>query len=228
MTENDSLVYYQHFINKFPGVTLHQAKELLGNDCIRVYKKDDVIYREGHAIKGCYFVHAGIVKIYNTGKEGKQQIIKFEKDGDLFGFRSLIRKEPACTSVEAMSDVVLLYISANALQHLLLSSAPFTYQLMQITCKELGDSNSYLKDMAQKNVKARLAEALCTLINDFGVDDDGVLNITLSREELADLIGTATETVIRLLSEFKTMGLIATKGRRLRIISRDEIGRIAL
>ena len=99
---------------------------------------------------------------------------------------------------------------------------------MQITCKELGDSNSYLKDMAQKTVKSRIAESLCMLIDDFGVDEENVLNITLSREELADLIGTATETVIRLLSDFKTMGLIATKGRRLRINSRDELSRIAL
>lgn len=219
---------YLQFINRFPGVTISEAQILFGNNFIRNYKKENLIYREGDNIKGCYFVYSGIVKIFKTGIEGKKQIIKFEKGGDLFGFRSLIRKESACTSVEAMTDVILCHIADDQLQRLLKSSAPFTYQLMQITCKELGDSNSYIKDIAQKPVKARLAEALCMLVKDFGMEEDGTLGIVLSREDLAAVVGTATETVIRLLSEFKSLGIIATNGRRLRIIILLRLQQMAL
>ena len=68
------------------------------------------MYSEGTCMKGCYFVYEGVVKIYQTGNEGKEQIIKFEKEGDIFGFRSVILKETACTSVETLSDCILCFI----------------------------------------------------------------------------------------------------------------------
>ena len=102
----------------------------------------------------------------------------------------------------------------------------FSIELMQITCKELGEANAYITDIAQKTVRERLAEILIHLKNDFGLDENNVLQISLTREELANIVGTATESVIRLLSEFKQDELIVLNGRKIGIL--DEAGLIRI
>jgi CRP-like cAMP-binding protein len=99
-------------------------------------------------------------------------------------------------------------------------------ELMQLTCKELGEANAYITDIAQKTVRERLAEILIHLKENFGLDDENVLQISLTREELANIVGTATESVIRLLSEFKHDQLIELNGRKIRIIDEAELIRI--
>jgi len=99
-------------------------------------------------------------------------------------------------------------------------------ELMQLTCKELGEANTYITDIAQKTVRERLAEILIHLKNDFGLDENNILQISLTREELANIVGTATESVIRLLSEFKHDQLIELNGRKIRIL--DEAGLIRI
>ena len=99
-------------------------------------------------------------------------------------------------------------------------------ELMQLTCKELGEANAYITDIAQKTVRERLAEILIHLKNDFGLDENNILQISLTREELANIVGTATESVIRLLSEFKQDQLIELNGRKIRI--QDEAGLIRI
>ena len=89
--------------------------------------------------------------------------------------------------------------------------------MLEIACKELGEANNYITDIAQKSVKERLAEILLHLKDEFGVNNEEIININLTREELANLIGTATESVIRLLSEFKADGIIELQGRKIRI-----------
>jgi CRP-like cAMP-binding protein len=99
-------------------------------------------------------------------------------------------------------------------------------ELMQITCKELGEANAYITDIAQKTVRERLAEILIHLKNEFGLDENRVLQISLTREELANIVGTATESVIRLLSEFKQDQLIELNGRKIRILNEPGLIRI--
>lgn len=169
-------------------------------------------------MKGCYFVYNGIIKIFQTGYEGKEQIIKFEKEGDFFGFRSVILKEKACTSVKVLSDAILYFIPENTLLQLIKTNSDFAYELMQIACKELGESNRYIKDIAQKSVKERLAEILLMMANDFGIEEDGTLKLNISREDLGNFVGTATETVIRLLSEYRNEGLVDAKKRKIKLL----------
>ena len=97
---------------------------------------------------------------------------------------------------------------------------------MQLTCRELGEANTYITDIAQKTVRERLAEILIHLKNDFGLDDNNILQISLTREELANIVGTATESVIRLLSEFKQDKFINLNGRKITILDESSLIRI--
>lgn len=217
----------EKFKQIFKNISPKELEELFLNSSIKFYKKGTVVYSEGTRIKGCYFVFNGIVKIYQTGNEGKEQIIKFEKECDIFGFRSVIRKETACTSVETLTDTILCYIPDTALLHLIKNNSDFAYDLMQITCKELGDSNRYIKDIAQKSVKERLAEILLLIANDFGIENDGTLKLSISREDLSNFVGTATETVIRLLSDYKSEGLVESKGRKIKLLNVEKLKMMA-
>lgn len=211
----------------FTNLTDTEIKSLLRPDSIRAYKKGELIYAEGARIKGCYFVYSGIIKIYQTGHEGKEQIIKFDQEGDIFGFRSVIRHEPACTSIETLSETILCYIPDTILLDLIKNNSGFAYDMVQIACKELGDSNRYIRDIAQKSVRERLAEVLLLLSDDFGTESDGTLNLNITREDLSNFVGTATETVIRLLSEFKSDGLVNSKGRKITLLNIEKLKTIA-
>lgn len=211
----------------FTNLTDAEVRSLIKPDSVRFYKKGELIYSEGARIKGCYFVYSGIIKIYQTGHEGKEQIIKFDQEGDLFGFRSVIRHEPACTSIETLSDTILCYIPDTVLLGLIKSNSGFAYDMVQIACKELGDSNRYIRDIAQKSVKERLAEILLLIAGDFGMENDGTLKLNITREDLSNFVGTATETVIRLLSDFKAEGLVDSKGRKIKLLNIEKLKTIA-
>jgi len=184
-----------------------------------LYKRGSVIYNERSRINGTYIVVSGIVKVYKTGFDGKEQIIRFAKSGDLVGFRSVISDELACTTSKIINDAVLCYIPGEELTKLIKENPEFAMDLMKLTCRELGESNKYLTDIAQKTVRERLAEVLLLLMDTFELDEDHTLQISLTREELANMVGTATESVIRLLSEFKADKLIELNGRKIKLLN---------
>lgn len=191
------------------------------------FKRGEIVYEEGNRTNGIYCISQGVIKIYKTGTEGKEQIIKFGKSGDIFGYRSVINNEPACTSVKVIEDVVLCFIPTDRLYELLKKNSEFGIELLQIACKELDESNNYLRDIAQKSVKERLAEVLLNLKEEFGVNEEGIINVALTREELANLIGTATESVIRLLSEFKANNIVELQGRKIKLLDFESLKKIS-
>ena len=91
----------------------------------------------------------------------------------------------------------------------------------------MGEANSFITDIAQKTVRERLAEILLLLVHDFGLDNESFLNISLTREELANIVGTATESVIRLLSEFKSDKLLELNGRKIKILNKKGLEKIS-
>lgn len=182
------------------------------------FKRGEILYHEGRRMTGFYCVNKGIVKIFKTGIDGKEQIIAFAQKGDILGYRSILSNENACTTSKVIEDSVLCFIPAHLLLELVKKNPEFSFAIMKLTCQELGEANSYITDLAQKTVRERLAEILVLLKEKFGLDSDGTLQISLTREELANIVGTATESVIRLLSEFKTDKLIDLNGRKIKIL----------
>jgi CRP-like cAMP-binding protein len=190
------------------------------------YKRSDIIYEEGSRINGFYCVVKGIIKIFKTGFDGKDQIIRFAKPGDIMGFRSTITGELACTTTKAIEDASLCFVPGDLVKSFVKSNGEFAMDLLQLACNELGESNDYITDIAQKTVRERLAEVLIHLKWTFNLDNENFLQISLTREELANLVGTATESVIRLLSEFKQDRLIELHGRRIKILDETKLIKI--
>ncbi len=191
------------------------------------YKRGSVIYHEGSRTNGFYCINSGVVKIFKTGIDGREQIIAFAKKGGIIGYRSILSSELACSSAKVIEDATLCFIPGETLISLVKTNGNFSMSIMQQTCKELGEANSFITDIAQKTVRERLAEVLLNLKDIFELDNEQVLQISLTREELANIVGTATESVIRLLSEFKQDKLIDLNGRKIKVLDIKRLEKIS-
>jgi CRP/FNR family transcriptional regulator, polysaccharide utilization system transcription regulator len=193
----------------------------------RHYKRGDILYQEGNRISGFYCINSGIIKVFKTGFDGKEQIIRFAKNGEIIAYRSVLSNELACTSAKVIEDCQVCFIPSEILISLIKTNSEFSLDLLKLACHELGEANSFITDIAQKTVRERLAEILLLLVSDFGLDTDNYLNIALTREELANIVGTATESVIRLLSEFKSDKLVELNGRKIKILDKNGLEKIS-
>ena len=193
----------------------------------RYYKRGDILYQEGNRISGFFCIHRGIIKVFKTGFDGKEQIIRFAKKGDIIAYRSVLSNELACTSAKVIEDCQVCFIPSEILISFIKTNPSYAIELLKLACHELGEANSFITDIAQKTVRERLAEVLLFLVNDFGLDNDSYLNISLTREELANIVGTATESVIRLLSEFKSDKLVELNGRKIKILNTKGLEKIS-
>ncbi len=209
--------------------SLHQNDlDILGFEkSCNFYKRGDTVYHEGNRVGGVYCVSEGIIKIFKTGIDGKEQIIRFAKKGDIIGFRSVLSNDTACTTSKVIEDATLCFIPAESFINLVKENGDFSMKIMKLSCKELGEANKFIIDIAQKNVRERLAEVLLLLDDTFGTDNNKILQISLTREELANIVGTATESVIRLLSEFKQDGLIKLNGRKITLLDINKLHKIS-
>jgi CRP-like cAMP-binding protein len=203
----------------FKNLSLEETDILNFQKDFRHYKRGDILYREGNRISGFFCVNDGIIKVFKTGFDGKEQIIRFAKKGDIIAYRSVLSNELACTSAKVIEDCQVCFIPSEILISFIRTNPTFALDLIRLACHELGEANAFITDIAQKTVRERLAEILLLLVHDFGLDNDKYLNISLTREELANIVGTATESVIRLLSEFKADKLVELNGRKIRILN---------
>lgn len=217
---------FENINSIFGTLNQEERQRLLFEKTCRVYKKGEIIYHENSKPSGFYCVNKGIVKLFKTGIEGKEQIILFAKKGDIIGYRSILSKEYSCTTAKVIDDAVICFVPAVFLKDLVKQNNNFTIEIMQIACKELGRANAYITDIAQKTVRERLAEALYNIHQDFGVDENNCLNISLTREDIANIVGTATESVIRLMSDLKKEKIIELIGRKIKIIKLGELRKI--
>ncbi len=183
------------------------------------FKRGEILYTEGNRISGFYCINSGIIKVFKTGLDGKEQIIRFAKSGEIIAYRSVLSNESACTSARVIEDCLVCFIPSEILISLVKTNSLFAFELLKLACHELGEANSFITNIAQKTVRGRLAEILLFLANEFGLDDEQILKISLTREELSNIVGTATESVIRLLSEFKSDNLLELNGRKIKILN---------
>ena len=202
----------------FRFLTRDETDRLNFEKDFRHYKRGDILYNEGNRISGFYCINSGIIKVFKTGVDGKEQIIRFARKGEIIAYRSVLSNEPACTSAKVIEDCQVCFIPSELLIQFVKTNPAFAFEIVKLTCHELAEANSYITDIAQKTVRERVAEVLLNLVKDFGLDDQKYLRISLTREELANIVGTATESVIRLLSEFKGDRLIELNGRKIKIL----------
>ena len=187
------------------------------------FSKNDVIFEDGESPKGVFFIEKGAAKLSKSGVFGKDQILRFIKEGDIIGYRSLLCGENFQAKAEAMTDMECVFLPADVFMYLLEIDSQLSFVMLQKIAFELGESSNTITFLAQKTVRERLAEILLLLEQKLGTDPEGFIKISLTREEIANIIGTATESAIRLISEFKQDNLIGVDGRNIKILNHDKL-----
>ena len=201
---------------------------IANNKGAQQYRKGETIFREGQLVNGLHCVHSGKIKILKSSGEGKEQIVRLAKGGDMLGYHSLLSGVAYSTSAVALDDCVVCYIPRADFFQLWQSNLQFAASLMQMLARALKQAELKMLHLAYKPVRERLAEALLLLHQTFRQDGDTQpFAINIAREDLASLVGTAKETATRLLSELKEDGIIATRGSQVTILRVDELSRLA-
>ncbi|KNB61982.1 MULTISPECIES: Crp/Fnr family transcriptional regulator [Chryseobacterium] len=187
------------------------------------FQKHDIIFDDGEIPKGVYVLEKGAAKLSKSGSFGKDQILRFIKEGDIIGYRALLCGENFQAKAEAMTEVECTFLPADIFMDLLEVDPKLSFIMLQKISYELGESSNTITFLAQKTVRERLAEILILLEQKLGTDPEGFIKISLTREEIANIIGTATESAIRLISEFKQDSLIEVDGRNIKILNHDKL-----
>ncbi|MFA9191009.1 Crp/Fnr family transcriptional regulator [Flavobacterium sp. FZUC8N2.13] len=181
----------------------------------RLVKKGEIIFEEGENVNGIFCVKDGVCKLTKLSPNGKDHIVKLVTKGELLGQRSMISDEPVNLTAVALEDMQVCFVPKSEIMGFFDKNNQFSMNVMKNICGDLKESDKQMVNMAQKTVKERLAETLLYLQDTFGKNEDDTLKIQLTRDELASMIGTATESCIRLLSDFNKSGLIEIKGKKI-------------
>lgn len=200
---------FNSFISDVKELNLLQEISEKEDADIRVCKKKELIYSEGSYPKGIYFLTKGKVKAFKSNDQGKEFITDLFKEGDFFGYTSLFEEEKYADSTMALEESKVCLIPKEEFYALLHKNIDVSRKFIQLMSNNLVEKEEKLIKLAYNSVRKRVAEALTSLARRFQEDDKDVFSISISREDLANLAGTATETTIRTLSDFKDEGLVS-------------------
>lgn len=193
-----------------------------------IVRKGETIFMEGDNLNGVFCIKDGFCKLTKLNSNGKDTIVKVAKSGDLLGQRSIINEEASNLTATALEDVQVCFIPKKEMLDYFNDNNKFSLLVTRDICNHLKDADKGLADHTHKTVKERLAIVLLKLEELGGVEPDtNALNIHLSREDLANMVGTATESCIRLLSEMKKEGLIQLSGKKIILANKAELKNLA-
>lgn len=194
------------------------------------FKKGQIIFYEDNLALGVHCISHGVVKLVKSSYDGREQIIRFAKSGEFLGYRALIADEPYVASAECVEDCVACFIPKDPFLEVLSENPIINKEMMKSLCHELGIADEKIASLAHKSVRERLAETLLVLHDNFKTEsnmDETTIQIVLPREDIANIVGTATETVIRLLSEFNKDQLIELQGKRIKLLDTAKLRKIS-
>ena len=186
------------------------------------YKKHQSLFLEGSFPRGVFCINAGMVKIFQRGDEGKEQIIHIAKAGEMVGFRSMFSEIPYKVTAETLEESNICFIGKDDFLNMMDANPVLRNGIIKELSRELADRADFITNMAQKSVRERLAFTMIILLDIYEKEP-----INLSREDLANFVGTATETLIRLLKDFKEEGIIEVQTRKISIINKEKLFSIA-
>jgi CRP/FNR family transcriptional regulator, polysaccharide utilization system transcription regulator len=202
----------------FCSLHVGQLEEIDGLKKINHLKKGDALFSVGQYSRGLFCINAGHLKLVRYGHDGREQILRFAGPGDTLGYASMISGATYSLEALAVEDATVCFVPTETVQRYLRENPHLTLNVMQLMSHEIEDMEKRVVELAQKSVRERVAEALLVLRETFGTEEDGeTLNVPLTREEIADIVGTAPESLIRMLSELKSQSIIETHGRRIKV-----------
>jgi CRP-like cAMP-binding protein len=214
--------------SSFCSLNKSEQERLSQHKSFNVYKKGQVIFYEGNQPQGLFCIYSGKVKIHKLGDDGKDQIVRLAKTGNVIGYRALLSSDNYYATATALENTVICFFPKAAYLDLLMRNSDFSMKTIKMLSGDLKIAEQMITNMAQKQVKERMAGALIFLVDFFGFEaDNATINTVLTRQDIGNIAGTTTETSIRVLSDLNKGKIIKLLGKKIRIQNYNELLRLA-
>ncbi len=228
-TEHHScLVCNSRFKSIFSDVGSIDLQDLDTAKICQTFKKGQTIFEEGTYPHGLYCINSGKIKVTQTGVDGKEHIVHLSKDGDVMGYRAVLSGDKYSCSAIALETSSICFIPTKVFISMVEKDPKLAFKIINLFSNELKTAERNITNIAQKTVKERLAQGILLLKESYGLEADNLtLNIVMTREDIANIVGTARETVIRLLFEMDREGTIGLEGKKIKILDQNKLLRLA-
>lgn len=193
-------------------------EQITKNHRVKQYALREYVFREGDAPIFLYFLNKGKVKTYKMNEDGKEYITGLYNSGDFFGYTALLEHDNYTDSAQVIDDAEVLLIPKDDFYHLMSSNPEVISSFIKLLADNILQKEEQLIELAYSSVRKRVANALVHVYEKYNAEHRDDFTISLGREDIASIVGTATETVIRALSEFKEDGYISSKGRDIKVL----------
>lgn len=179
------------------------------------FAKGEYVFQEGKHPVGLFCMIRGKSKVFRLNEDGREQIVRLHGPNEIMGYKSLVMETPYHASAVALEDSQVGFISRSAFDSIIDTNPSISRLFMKILCQNLDQSEDFMVSLASKNIKEKVAGVLLFLHKKFGMAEDGTLAINLSREEMAGMIGVATENLSRAITQLKEEDVIHAVGRKI-------------
>lgn len=212
----------------FSVIEPEHIADLNAHKSCTVYKKGQLIFSQNGLPLGLFCVNSGKIKLSTAGPDGKEQILRLVKGGDILGYRALISDDRYHCNAIALEDCSICIVDKNFFKKLAAENPKLNAAIFKKISDDLKKAEEHIVSLSQKNVRERMAEALLFFKATYGFEpDQQTLSVQFSREEIADFVGTSTESAIRLLSEFNNDKIIELIGKRIKILNIERLSKTA-
>lgn len=187
------------------------------NRKIILLKKGQQAFTEGDLVTGIYFIYSGTMKVHKRWNHEKELIVRFARPGDMVGHLGLGKEARYPVSATALEPTSVCYLGMPFFESTLKVNPGLTYTLMRVLANELQESHRAMRNLVHMPVKARIAQALLSLKNQFGTRGNNFLDIAISRQDIASFAGTTYETLFKVLNDLTKEGLVRLNGKGIAI-----------
>lgn len=204
--------------SNFRVLSEDELKEVSNAKVTKKINKGETIFDEGEHLNGVFCIRDGVSKVSKMSSNGKDQILKLVTKGDLLGQSAIISNDRSKLKATAVNNMEVCFIPKEKIIIPLKENPEFSMSILKTMAKDLNESNESILLFSQKNVKQRIAQALLYIKDTYGEDSEGFLNLNLTREDLANVVGTAIESCIRSISALKKEGYINLSRKKIKIL----------
>ncbi len=219
----------EHCPSKSSGVfcdlKMPELENITHHKVSNTYKKGQTLFVQGNHPYGLFCISKGNIKLTKVGPDGKESIVRVVTGGDILGHRSLFTEDNYSGTATAMEDTEVCFIDKKFIIGVIQNNPSVAMNIINKLSRDMGIAENKLTSLHQKNVRERLAELLLALKASHGVREGQRVRIDmkLTREEMATMIGTANETLIRFMTEFKEAGILEQEGKVIYITNEEEL-----
>ncbi|CEP69540.1 Transcription regulator HTH, Crp [Moorella glycerini] len=209
----------------FADLSPEELQHIVSLALLRRYRKNMYIFMEGEPGDAIYFVKKGAIKLFQVLEDGREKILHFVREGEIFAEVLLFEGGPYPATAETLEDTEVGIIRNADMERLLSQHGEMAVKIIKVMSRRLRQAQEHIRDLALKGAYGRLASTLLQLARDYGTPkEDGItIDLNLSQQELASLIGTSRETVARILSDFKRLGAVGVERQRITILSPQKL-----